>query len=64
MSCRLSKATLFGTVAALGHPAWADDDATAWRLFVADHTDPVITVIDLDAPDKRSTFEVAGPARL
>ena len=64
MSPRLSTATLLGTVAALAHPAWADEDATAWRLFVADHTDPVVTVIDLEAPEQRSTFEIAGPARL
>ncbi|MGF1476033.1 MAG: hypothetical protein ACFB6S_10770 [Geminicoccaceae bacterium] len=62
-SSRLA-AALLGSVLALGHPAWADEDATAWRLFVADHTDPTITAIDLDAPDQRWSFEVAGPARL
>jgi zinc transport system substrate-binding protein len=62
-SSRLA-AALLGSVLALGHTAWADEDATTWRLFVADHTDPTITAIDLDSPDQRWTFEVAGPARL
>ena len=62
-SSRLA-AALLGSVLALGHPAWADEEATAWRLFVADHTDPTVTAIDLDAPDQRWSFEVAGPARL
>jgi len=62
-SSRLS-ATVLGVVLALGQSAWADEDATAWRLFVADHTDPTITVIDLDAPDKHWSLKVTGPARL
>ncbi|WP_227288104.1 metallochaperone AztD [Boseongicola sp. H5] len=49
---------------ALAHPVLADDEATAWRIFVADHTDPTITAFDLDAPEQRWSFEVAGPARL
>lgn len=62
-SSRLTTA-LLGSVLAFGQTAWADEDATAWRLFVADHTDPIITAIDLEAPDQRWTFEVTGPARL
>lgn len=60
----LSATALLGSALALAYPARADEDATAWRLFVADHTAPTITAIDLDAPDRRSTFEVAGPAKL
>lgn len=61
---RLPVACFVGTILALAHPAWANEDVTAWRLFVADHTDPTVTAIDLDAPDQRWSFDVAGPARL
>ena len=27
-------------------PAFADEDVTAWRLFIADHDKPVVNVID------------------
>lgn len=57
-------AALLGALAAIAPPAWADDEAVAWRLFVADHTSPIITAIDLDQPDQRWTFDVAGPAKL
>lgn len=60
----LASTTLLVSALALTLPAWADEDATAWRLFVADHTDPVVTAIELDAPDTRWNFEVAGPAKL
>ena len=61
---RRSGAFLMGALLALANPALADSDATVWRLFVADHTDPTVTAIDLDAPDQRWSFEIAGPARL
>ncbi len=63
-SARHLGALMAGTLLAFSHPAWGDEETTAWRLFVADHTDPTITAIDLDAPDQPSSFEVAGPARL
>jgi zinc transport system substrate-binding protein len=53
-----------GAALAFASPVLADDDATAWRLFVGDHTVPTVTAIDLDAPDRRWTFDVGGPARL
>ncbi len=59
-----SRATLAGALLALAHPALAEDDATEWRLFVADHTNPTITAINLDTPDQRWSFDVAGPAKL
>lgn len=58
---------ILGTLAAaltFAPPVHADDEATAWRLFVADHEAPSVTAIDLDAPDTRWTFDVGGPARL
>lgn len=57
-------AVLLGVLAALAAPALANDEAIAWRLFVADHSSPTITAIDLDQPDQRWTFDVAGPAKL
>jgi len=61
---QLSAAGFMGAVLAFAPAAWADEDATAWRIFIADHTDPTVTAIDLDAPDQRWTFDLAGPARL
>ncbi|MBB04366.1 MAG: hypothetical protein CML03_02400 [Pseudooceanicola sp.] len=45
-------------------PAFADDEAVAWRLIVADHTSPTVSVIDLNEPENRWTFDLAGPAKL
>lgn len=46
-------------------PALADeDDVTAWRLFVTDHDQPVVNVIDALDGDKLDTFTIKGPASL
>lgn len=46
-------------------PVLADeDDVTAWRLFVSDHDQPVVNVIDALDGDKLSTFRIKGPASL
>lgn len=55
---------LTSAVGLLGNPVAAQESDTAWRIFVADHTAPTITALDLDAPDRRWTFDVAGPAKL
>lgn len=44
--------------------AAADEDRTAWRLFIADQADGMVTVVDRDAPDQRWRFDLAGPSRL
>ncbi len=45
--------------------AFADqDEATVWRLFVADHADPVVRVIDAVDGDVLDTFAIEGPASL
>lgn len=41
-----------------------DDELTAWRLFVSDHAEPVVTVIDALDGDLLDTFAVKGPATL
>ncbi|MGR3378974.1 hypothetical protein [Salipiger abyssi] len=44
--------------------ALADEDRTAWRVFVADQETAAVTALDLDAPDQRWRFSFAGPSRL
>lgn len=45
-------------------PAWAEDEATFWRLFVADHAKPLVTAIDLGTDTVSGSFELASPASL
>jgi hypothetical protein len=49
---------------ALVAPALADDDVSAWRLFIADHAKPVVTAIDLASDKTLATFPLASPASL
>ncbi len=44
--------------------SYAHEDATVWRVFVADHAEPRVTVLDLPEPAERWSFETAGQARL
>lgn len=44
-------------------PAIADDKE-AWRLFIADHADPIVSAIDLETGDTLETFSLASPALL
>ncbi|MCO5145684.1 MAG: zinc metallochaperone AztD [Aquamicrobium sp.] len=60
-------ASALAIAATLGGAALADDDdetVTAWRLFVADHSAPVVKVIDALNGDLVDTFTVKGPAAL
>ena len=45
-------------------PAMAEEERTAWRLFVADHADGAVRVIDPQAGETLAKFELAGPASL
>ena len=45
-------------------PAWVEEEATFWRLFIADHAKPVVTVLDLGTDQISGTFELASPASL
>lgn len=47
----------------LAGPALADD-VTAWRLFVSDHAEPVVRVIDALSHAEITHFDVSGPASL
>lgn len=42
----------------------AADEVTAWRLFVSDHTEPVVTAIDLPNGESAGAFTLEGPASL
>lgn len=59
-------ASIFAIAAAFGGgAAFADEEnVTAWRLFVADHAEPVIKVIDALDGGLLETFTVKGPAAL
>lgn len=56
----LSIAAILGAGAAFAD----EDDVTAWRLFVSDHAEPVVKVIDGLDGDLLDTFKVEGPATL
>ncbi len=56
--------TLVSLCALMSSSAFADEAETVWRLFIADHTAPVVTALDIDAPDQRWQFDVKGPAKL
>lgn len=49
---------------ALVGAAHAQEEKSAWRLFVADHTAPTVTAIELPAGELIGTFPLAGPASL
>lgn len=51
-------------VSTLAMPAIAEEERTEWRLFVADHGRPVVTVLDLATGGTLGAFEVAAPAAL
>ncbi len=56
----LSLATLLGAVSGT---AAAADEGEAWRLFVADHSAPVVRVLETDG-GVTASFDIAGPASL
>lgn len=53
------------SVGLTGPAAYADEnDVTAWRLFVSDHAEATVKVIDALDGDLLETFKVEGPAAL
>lgn len=44
-------------------PVLADEKA-AWRLFVSDHSEPVVHAIDAETGEKIDSFPIKGPASL
>lgn len=57
-------ASVLALLAAMGGPSWAEDSLTAWRLFVSDHTEPVVRVVDAIDGKLIDTFALEGPASL
>lgn len=62
MHARLLLPLLAATAITL--PVHADDQTSAWRLFIADHATPNVTALDLQTGDTLGTFPLAGPATL
>ncbi|MEL4428115.1 hypothetical protein AAEH84_20400, partial [Shewanella indica] len=54
-------AALLASVATL--PSLAAEK-TVWRLFVSDHAEPIITIIDAISGNKLDTLPLKGPASL
>jgi hypothetical protein len=48
----------------LAVPVAAEEERTEWRLFIADHRKPLVSVVDLDTASTLGTFELAAPATL
>lgn len=60
----LSASVLAIAACLAGGTALADEEVTAWRLFVSDHAEPKVTVIDALDGDILDTFAIRGPASL
>lgn len=52
-----------GLAAGLSGPAFADE-ITVWRAFVADHAEPVVSVLDLETGALIARFQTQGTASL
>lgn len=59
MLLRFISAALLAAICA--SPALGDE---TWRLFVADHTEPKVTAVDLSTGAVVNTFELSGPGTL
>ena len=70
MTLKITRNRLLAAAAAgfalLGHGAFAEDHETkeAWRLFVADHTQPVVRAIDLESGKELGRYDLKGYAAL
>ena len=60
----LQKLGMLGMALISATSAVADEDKTAWRVFIADQEMGRVTALDLSAPDNRWQFDLAGPSRL
>jgi hypothetical protein len=45
-------------------PSFADDTKETWRLFIADHTQPVVRVLDAKSGSELGRFDLGGYAAL
>jgi len=60
----LLRGSVLALVASTAGAAFADEEVTAWRLFVSDHGEAVITVLDAVDGEVIDTFNINGPASL
>lgn len=64
----MNKGFLKGTAGALvllaAGGAFAEEETTAWRLFVSDHSAAVVTGVDVASGEIIDRFQTYGPARL
>lgn len=64
MKMFLFRSLILALAASMAGAAFADEEVTAWRLFVSDHGEATITVLDAINGDVIDTFEIDGPASL
>ncbi|PSJ61139.1 zinc metallochaperone AztD [Kumtagia ephedrae] len=64
MTRHLATSSLIALLVGLAPTLAAAEEKTAWRLFVSDHAESVVTVIDALSGDPIETFPVKGPASL
>ncbi|MER8828139.1 zinc metallochaperone AztD [Mesorhizobium sp. M0938] len=64
MRTNWASATAIALLLSLSTSAAHAEEVTAWRLFISDHTDPKVTVIDAVAGQKLDMFQIKGPASL
>lgn len=51
-------------MAGFASQAFAEDEKQSWRLFIADHTAPVVRAIDIDSGKQLGQFDITGYASL
>ncbi|MCF6098724.1 zinc metallochaperone AztD [Mesorhizobium muleiense] len=64
MRTNWASATAIALLVSLSTSAAHAEEVTAWRLFISDHADPKVTVVDAIDGEKLDTFEIKGPASL
>ncbi|MBX8814639.1 hypothetical protein HBA91_18645, partial [Ochrobactrum sp. MR34] len=55
---------MLGSVLIAGHANADEEHKQVWRLFVADHTKPVVRAIDLESGKELGKFDLKGYAAL
>ncbi|WP_287095591.1 hypothetical protein, partial [Mesorhizobium sp.] len=64
MRTNWASATAIALFLSLSTSAAHAEEVTAWRLFISDHADPKVTVVDAVDGEKLDTFHLKGPASL
>ncbi|RWP41483.1 MAG: hypothetical protein EOR05_31115 [Mesorhizobium sp.] len=64
VSTNWASATAIALLLSLSTSAAHAEEVTAWHLFISDHADPKVTVIDAVNGGKLDTFQIKGPASL